>query len=191
MDDSQQCRQEEILSRLVWPRRLPRGSRLLPDINLERLEADRLAENPLYPLPDSLPFGFRFGGVGGPVEVLSSESEDGSSSEGGESGGSESGEHDAEPEEYEEEEDGVDVQDQVPAVVGGDVHGHAILDWRGVGRGRFSERLGGLNIRVSPEDDAVIGRLMQVGIDRATVLQVYEVCEHDEDATMNCLLSMT
>lgn len=181
VDDSQQSRQEELLVRLVWPQRLHRGSRLLPDIDLEGLR------------PDALPFGAHFAGDGSPGGGSGSESDDRSSSgsDGDSGSGSGSGERDLEADEYEEEEDGGDGQGAMQGVVVGELHGRLMPEWRALPRGRVSDRLGALNIRVAPEDDAVIWRLMQVGIDRATVLQVYEFCNRDENAAMNCLLSMT
>lgn len=48
----------------------------------------------------------------------------------------------------------------------------------------------GLNIRLTDADNQAISRLVQNGYDRATVIQVYEACDRNEEAAMNLLVSM-
>lgn len=47
-----------------------------------------------------------------------------------------------------------------------------------------------LNIRLNEEENRVISRLSRAGYDRATVIQVYEACDRNEEAAMNLLVSM-
>jgi hypothetical protein len=51
-------------------------------------------------------------------------------------------------------------------------------------------QLAGLNIQMTPDDEEVIDRLMEFGIDRVTVVQVYEICSRNEAMTRNCLMTM-
>jgi hypothetical protein len=52
-------------------------------------------------------------------------------------------------------------------------------------------RIPGLNIQLTPEDEAVIDRLMEFRLERAIVVQVYELCARNEVDAGNCLMSMT
>lgn len=47
-----------------------------------------------------------------------------------------------------------------------------------------------LNITLSQADNQAISRLARAGYDRATVIQVYEACDRNEEAAMNLLVSM-
>lgn len=47
-----------------------------------------------------------------------------------------------------------------------------------------------LNINLTEADNQAISRLVEAGYDRATVIQVYEACDKNEDAALNLLVSM-
>lgn len=52
------------------------------------------------------------------------------------------------------------------------------------------QQLRELNIELTQQDEEAIDRLMQIGFDRMTIIQVYIACDRDEEATTNCLISM-
>lgn len=47
-----------------------------------------------------------------------------------------------------------------------------------------------LNITLNENDNQAISRLCQAGYDRATVIQVYEACDRNEESAMNLLVAM-
>jgi hypothetical protein len=48
-----------------------------------------------------------------------------------------------------------------------------------------------IQIKLQPGEEDVIVRLLRTGLDRGTVLQVFEACDHNEEAAFNCLVSMS
>jgi hypothetical protein len=50
---------------------------------------------------------------------------------------------------------------------------------------------GEFSMQLTDEDEAAIRRLMQVGLDRGTVVQVYALYGRNEELTLDCLMSMT
>jgi hypothetical protein len=178
VNETQQLKQEEALSHLL-SRRHPHSHR----IGDEAPPHDQLASLFHGSHFDGLPYQSRSGRVErAMVDPSSSDSED------QEEGTEEvtEGEQETDQEEDEEEEDGP--EPHAEAVMVDDIVGRALAEGR---RSRENARLGPLNITLSPDEGAVIERLMQTGHDRGTVLQVYEVCGRSEHDAMNCLLSMT